>query len=117
MEYLVTVIAPIVHQRSAHQCFVLSLVRSNKNIVWLSSDSDDLKKNPHHIACVSLEFCCDQKLLSFLWPKAIHLRPAVTASSAAIHRGAPFLAGSRVIEINNTRKPPEFPDNLEVFRV
>ena len=37
---------------------------------------------------------------------AIHRRPAVIASSAGIHRGAPFIAGSRVIEINNTRKPP-----------
>ena len=43
MEYLVTFIAPIVRQRSAHQCFVLSRGRSNENIVWLSSD--DLKKN------------------------------------------------------------------------
>ena len=48
---------------------------------------------------------------------AIHRRPAVTASSAGIRRGAPFIAGSRVIEINNTRKTPAFPDNLEVFRV
>ena len=48
---------------------------------------------------------------------AIHRRPAVIASSAGIHRGAPFIAGSRVIEINNTRKPPEFTDNLEVSRV
>ena len=48
---------------------------------------------------------------------AIHRRPAVIASPAGIHRGAPFIAGSRVIEINNTRKPPDFPDNLEVFRV
>ena len=48
---------------------------------------------------------------------AFHRRPAVTASSAGIHRGALFIAGSRVIEINNTRKPPEFTDNLEVFRV
>ena len=37
--------------------------------------------------------------------------------TACIHRGAPFIAGSRVIEINNTRMPPEFPDNLEVFRI
>ena len=35
MEYLVTFIAPIVHQRSAHQCFVLSRVGSNANIVRL----------------------------------------------------------------------------------
>ena len=41
-----TFIAPIVRQRSAHQCFVLSRVGSNENIVRLSSDSDDLKKNP-----------------------------------------------------------------------
>ena len=34
---------------------VLSRVRSNDNIVWLSSDSDDsTKKNPRH--SVSLEF-------------------------------------------------------------
>ena len=25
--------------------------------------------------------------------------------------------GSLLVEINNTRKPPEFPDNVEVFRV
>ena len=48
---------------------------------------------------------------------AIHRRPAVTASSAGIHRGAPCISGSRVIEINNTSKPPEFPESLEVFRV
>ena len=48
---------------------------------------------------------------------AIHRRPTVTASSTGIHRGAPFVAGSRVREINNTRTPPEFPDNLEVFRI
>ena len=47
----------------------------------------------------------------------IHRRPVVTASSAGIHRGAPFIAGSMVIEINSMRYPPEFPDNLEVFRV
>ena len=41
---LVTFIAPIVRQRSAHQCFVLNRVGSNENIVRLSSDSDDLKK-------------------------------------------------------------------------
>ena len=64
MEYLVTFIAPIVRQRSAHQCFVLSRVGSNENIVRLSSDSDDLKKkNPRH--SVSLEFCCDRKLFFF----------------------------------------------------
>ena len=45
MEYLVTFIAPIVRQRSAHQCFVLSRVGSNENIGRLSSDSGDLKKN------------------------------------------------------------------------
>ena len=48
---------------------------------------------------------------------AIHRRPAMIASSAGIYRGVPFIAGNRVIEINNTRKPPEFPDNVEVFRV
>ena len=48
---------------------------------------------------------------------AIHRRPAVTASSAGIRGGAPFIAGSRAIEIHNTRMPPEFPDNLEAFRV
>ena len=64
MEYLVTFIAPIVRQRSAHQCFVLSRVRSNENIVWLSSDSDDLKKTRHS---VSLEFCCDRKLLIYFF--------------------------------------------------
>ena len=37
-------VAPIVRQRPAHQGFVLSRVRSNENIVWLSSDSDDLNK-------------------------------------------------------------------------
>ena len=68
MEYLVTFIAPIVRQRSAHQCFVLSRVGSNENIVRLSS-----KKKPRH--SVSLEFCCDRKLLSFFsWPKGeVHL--------------------------------------------
>ena len=70
MEYLVTFTAPIVRQRSAHQCFVLSRAGSNENIVRLSPDSDDLKKNkkkPRH--SVSLEFCCDRKLglLSFFF--------------------------------------------------
>ena len=38
-----------------------------------------------------------------------HRRPAVTASSAGIHRGAPFINGSSVIEINKTRKPLSSP--------
>ena len=68
MEYMVTFIAPIVRQRSAHQCFVLSRVGSNENIVRLSSDSDDLKKKKKTRAIsVSLEFFCDRKLLSFFY--------------------------------------------------
>ena len=64
MEYLVTFIAPIVRQRSAHQCFVLSREGYNENIVRLSSDSDDLKeKKTRH--SVSLQLCCYRKLLSF----------------------------------------------------
>ena len=66
MEYLATFIAPIVRQRSAHQCFVLSRVWCNENIVRLSSDSDDLKKKKTRHS-VSLEFCCDRKLLSFFY--------------------------------------------------
>ena len=47
----------------------LSRVRSNKNIVWLSSDSGLKKKNPRH--SVSLEFLCDHKLLTFFGLKLI----------------------------------------------
>ena len=66
MEYLVTFIALIVRQRSAHKCFVLSRVGSNENIVRLSSNSDDLKKQKKSRHSVSLEFCCDRKLLTFV---------------------------------------------------
>ena len=59
MEYLVTFIASIVRQRSAHQCFVLSRGGSNKNIVRLSSDSDDLKKMATTKRVVEVFRCTD----------------------------------------------------------
>ena len=48
-------------------CIVEYFLNFRKNIVWLSSDSDDKNKTktkPRH--SVSLEFWCDRKILVFL---------------------------------------------------